>query len=76
MNIVAYDIFGAICTFDTKTGKVLTHIAPYSGAAYTDLAVAQDVNQLFVIDKDGSLKEVYDRKVFNSVHVWFMKTSL
>ncbi|XP_027851487.2 cilia- and flagella-associated protein 57-like isoform X1 [Aphis gossypii] len=70
MNIVAYDIFGAICTFDTKTGKVLTHIAPYSGAAYTDLAVAQDVNQLFVIAKDGSLKEVYDRKVKREVNFY------
>ncbi|XP_060845459.1 cilia- and flagella-associated protein 57-like [Rhopalosiphum padi] len=70
MNIVAYDIFGAICTFDTKTGKVLTHIAPYSGAAYTDLAVGEDVNQLFVIAKDGSLKEVYDRKVKREVNFY------
>ncbi|XP_025200516.1 LOW QUALITY PROTEIN: cilia- and flagella-associated protein 57-like [Melanaphis sacchari] len=70
MNIVAYDIVGAICTFDTKTGKVLTHIAPYTGAAYTDLAVGQDVNQLFVIAKDGSLKEVYDRKVKREVNFY------
>ncbi|CAI6352733.1 unnamed protein product [Macrosiphum euphorbiae] len=70
LNIVAYDIVGAICTFDTKTGNVLMHIAPYSGAAYTDLAVAQDVNQLFVIARDGSLKEVYDRKVKREVNFY------
>lgn len=63
-NIVVYDAVGAICTFETKTGNVHSHIAPYSGVAYTDLTVAEDVDRMFVTAKDGTFREILERKVF------------
>lgn len=62
-NIVVYDAVGAICSFDTKTGKVHSHIAPYSGVAYTDLTVAEDADRMFVTAEDGTLREILERKV-------------
>lgn len=63
MKIVVYDEVGAISTFDVKTGKVYAHIAPYLGETYTGLAIAEDVEQMFVTAKDGILKEIFERKV-------------
>lgn len=63
MKIVVCDEVGAISTFDVKTGNVYAHIAPYSRETYTGLAIAEDVDQMFVTAKDGVLKEIFERKV-------------
>lgn len=63
MKIVVYDEVGAISTFDVKTGKVDAHIAVYSGENYMGLAIAEDVDQMFLTTKDGILKEIFERKV-------------
>lgn len=65
-EIVVYDVVGAVCIFDTKSGKLLMHGAPFSGVSYTGLAVSEDTSRMFVIAKDGILRETFERKVWHN----------
>lgn len=76
MNIVAYNTFGAIFMFNTRTGKRMFDMAPYPGANYTGLTVSENADRIYVINKDSILREVYDRKVFhcyNNNSIYFNK---
>lgn len=62
-KIVAYNKDGAIKTFDVKTAQILGTIAPYMGTDRTDLAVKNDINEIFVIAMDGTLKSLKNLEV-------------
>lgn len=73
-NIVAYDSIGNLCTFDTKTGKLLAHVYMYSMASHADVAVTTDVERMFMTAKDGLLTELYNKKVLIGVVFSFART--
>lgn len=47
--------------FDSKTGILVRDI--YSVAAGTDLALTGDGKRMYIISKNGKLKEIYEREV-------------